>query len=135
MLCLERVVGNNARVANAGDPHGSKLFILSCVRPDFVADTELRKGERRFYLGAVVDDLFLSTPEFLYDGGNNEAPVSSRSSGADLVKLKAAQDNLNAQYSGSEIVTEFAANNAGILEKVILRGWCCLVVTHAPRHR
>lgn len=32
-------------------------------------------GERRFYLGAVVDDLFVATNEFLYDGEFNEGPV------------------------------------------------------------
>lgn len=41
------------------------------------------QGERRFYLGAVVDDLFLKTPEFTYGAGGfnelgnpiNEGPV------------------------------------------------------------
>lgn len=33
----------------------------------------LYQGERRFYLGAVVDDLFLKTPEFSYgEGGVDE---------------------------------------------------------------
>lgn len=67
----------------------------------------------------MVDDLFLATREFLYDGDDNEAPVASRCSGSDMDLLKAAQDRLNTQYPGSEIITEFAMNGAGILEKVV----------------
>lgn len=84
------------------------------------------QGERRFYLGATVDDLFLATPEFLYDSalddcqadGACEADVESRCSGSDLDALKGVQDALNLEYPGSNIVTEFAFNGAGILEKV-----------------
>ncbi|CBJ25809.1 conserved unknown protein [Ectocarpus siliculosus] len=75
-------------------------------------------GERRFYLGAVVDDLFLSTPEFEYDGGMNEAAVSQRCTGDDLSQLLSVQQALNTQYSGSEIITEFAFNGGGIAEHV-----------------
>lgn len=32
----------------------------------------LAQGERRFYLAAMVDDLFLSTSTFVYDGVSNE---------------------------------------------------------------
>ncbi|CAB1101161.1 unnamed protein product [Ectocarpus sp. CCAP 1310/34] len=75
-------------------------------------------GERRFYLGAVVDDLFLSTPEFEYDGGTNEAAVAQRCTGQDLSNLLGVQQSLNTQYSGSEIITEFAFNGGGIAEHV-----------------
>ncbi|CAN0214942.1 unnamed protein product, partial [Scytosiphon promiscuus] len=75
-------------------------------------------GERRFYLGAVVDDLFLSTPEFEYDGGLNEADVAQRCTADDLSSLLSVQDSLNAQYSGSSIITEFAFNGGGIAEQV-----------------
>ncbi|CAM9564850.1 unnamed protein product [Pylaiella littoralis] len=75
-------------------------------------------GERRFYLGAVVDDLFLSTAEFEYDGGDNEASVYQRCTGEDLTNLLTVQQALNTQYPGSEIITEFAMNGAGITEQV-----------------
>ncbi|CBJ25803.1 conserved unknown protein [Ectocarpus siliculosus] len=75
-------------------------------------------GERRFYLAAVVDDLFLSTPEFEYDGEMNEAALSQRCTGEDLTNLLRVQEALNTQYSGSDIITEFAFNGAGIAEHV-----------------
>ncbi|CAM9848210.1 unnamed protein product, partial [Ectocarpus fasciculatus] len=75
-------------------------------------------GERRFYLAAVVDDLFLATPEFEYDGGMNEAAVSQRCTGQDLTNLLSVQQALNTQYSGSDIITEFAFNGGGIAEHV-----------------
>ncbi|CAN0053457.1 unnamed protein product, partial [Scytosiphon promiscuus] len=75
-------------------------------------------GERRFYLGAVVDDLFLATPEFEYDGALNEAEESQRCTGSDLSSLLSVQDSLNTQYPGSSIITEFAFNGGGIAEKV-----------------
>ncbi|CAM9255649.1 unnamed protein product, partial [Ectocarpus sp. 8 AP-2014] len=75
-------------------------------------------GERRFYLAAVVDDLFLSTPEFEYDGEMNEAAVSQRCTGQDLTNLLRVQDAFSTQYSGSDIITEFAFNGAGIAEHV-----------------
>ncbi|CAM9520719.1 unnamed protein product, partial [Ectocarpus fasciculatus] len=75
-------------------------------------------GERRFYLAAVVDDLFLSTPEFEYDGELNEAALSQRCTGEDLTNLLSLQQTLNAQYSGSDIITEFAFNGGGIAEHV-----------------
>ncbi|CAM9564780.1 unnamed protein product [Pylaiella littoralis] len=75
-------------------------------------------GERRFYLGAVVDDLFLSTPEFVFDGGLNEGDVFQRCTGEELSNLLDVQNTLNAQYSGSTIITEFAMNGGGIAEQV-----------------
>lgn len=75
------------------------------------------QGERRFYLGAVVDDLFLATPEWVYDGGFNEA-TERRCTGTDLANLLGVQDQLNSQYAGSEIITEFAFNGGGIAEHV-----------------
>ncbi|CBJ25804.1 conserved unknown protein [Ectocarpus siliculosus] len=75
-------------------------------------------GERRFYLAAVVDDLFLSTPEFEYDGDMNEAAVAQRCTGEDLTNLLSVQQALNTQYSGSDIITEFAFNGGGIAEHV-----------------
>lgn len=32
----------------------------------------LAQGERRFYLAGMVDDLFLATGQFVYDGDTNE---------------------------------------------------------------
>ncbi|CAM9564896.1 unnamed protein product, partial [Pylaiella littoralis] len=75
-------------------------------------------GERRFYLGAVVDDLFLSTAEFEYDGEENEAAVYQRCTGEDLANLLTVQQALNTQYPGSEVITEFAMNGGGIADKV-----------------
>ncbi|CAM9641494.1 unnamed protein product, partial [Ectocarpus fasciculatus] len=75
-------------------------------------------GERRFYLAAVVDDLFLATPEFEYDGDMNEAAVSQRCTGEDLTSLLSVQQALNTQYPGSDIITEFAFNGGGIAEQV-----------------
>ncbi|CBJ25807.1 conserved unknown protein [Ectocarpus siliculosus] len=75
-------------------------------------------GERRFYLAAVVDDLFLSTPEFEYDGVLNEAALSQRCTGEDLTNLLSVQQSLNALYAGSDIITEFAFNGGGIAEHV-----------------
>lgn len=37
------------------------------------------QGERRFYVAGVVDDLFLSTGVFVYDGGLNEGAQVSAS--------------------------------------------------------
>lgn len=79
-----------------------------------------RQGERRFYLGAVVDDLFLATPEFEFDGVFNEAAVAQRCTGEDLSNLLEVQRALNAQYPGSDIITEFAFNGGGIAEKVCI---------------
>ncbi|CAM9195752.1 unnamed protein product [Ectocarpus sp. 8 AP-2014] len=75
-------------------------------------------GERRFYLAAVFDDLFLATPEFEYDGDINEAAVAQRCKGEDLTNLLSVQQALNTQYSGLDIVTEFAFNGGGIAEHV-----------------
>lgn len=36
------------------------------------------QGERRFYLGAVVDDLFLTTGQWEYDAPDFEGPLVSR---------------------------------------------------------
>lgn len=77
----------------------------------------LSQGERRFYLGAVVDDLFLATPEWVYSEVEDENAVGTRCTYEDMATLKAAQDGFNAAY-GSDIHTEFAFNGGGILEKV-----------------
>ena len=73
------------------------------------------QGERRFHLGGVVDDLFLGTNVFEYDGGSNEVP-EVRISESDMNKFQAAENSLNSKYKSS-IVTEFAFNGLGILEK------------------
>lgn len=78
----------------------------------------INQGMRRFYLGAVVDDLFLATNCFEYDGGANEAQPADRCSGEDLANLLLVQQALNAEYPGSDIITEFAMNGAGIADKV-----------------
>ncbi|CAM9838625.1 unnamed protein product, partial [Discosporangium mesarthrocarpum] len=74
------------------------------------------QGERRFYLGPVVDDLFLATNQFVFDGGDNLGP-EDRLTGAELEQLAAAQASINSQYN-SDVVVEFAHNAQGILEKV-----------------
>ncbi|CAM9155683.1 unnamed protein product [Discosporangium mesarthrocarpum] len=74
------------------------------------------QGERRFYLGPVVDDLFLATNQFVFDGEDNLGP-EDRMTGADLEELAAAQASINSQYN-SQVVIEFAYNSQGILEKV-----------------
>eukprot|EP00904_Undaria_pinnatifida_P003099 jgi/Undpi1/12790/HiC_scaffold_7.g02457.m1 len=73
-------------------------------------------GERRFYLAGMVDDLFLATGVFEYDGEYNEG-AEQRATAANMQAFKEAEDSLNAQY-GSSIVTEFPFNGLGILEKV-----------------
>ncbi|CAM9308757.1 unnamed protein product [Choristocarpus tenellus] len=74
------------------------------------------QGERRYYLGPVVDDLLLGTNVFIYDGAENEGPLF-RMSGQDLVDFGASLDSINAKY-GSEVIVDFAYNGNGILEKV-----------------
>eukprot|EP00904_Undaria_pinnatifida_P003101 jgi/Undpi1/12792/HiC_scaffold_7.g02459.m1 len=73
-------------------------------------------GERRFYLAGMVDDLFLATGVFEYDGDLNEG-AEQRATAANMQTFRDAEDSLNAQY-GSNIVTEFPFNGLGILEKV-----------------
>lgn len=51
-----------------------------------------------------------------------------RCSATDLVNLKGVQDSLNTAYPGSNIVTEFAFNGAGILEHV--SGGLVILMTH-----
>ncbi|CAM9841874.1 unnamed protein product [Choristocarpus tenellus] len=75
------------------------------------------QGERRYYLGPVVDDLFLGTAQWVYDGDHNEG-VEERMSGEDMETFAAFQDSLNAKY-GSNVITEFAFNGNGVLEKVM----------------
>ncbi|CAM9244706.1 unnamed protein product [Choristocarpus tenellus] len=74
------------------------------------------QGERRFYLGPVVDDLYLGTGQWVYDGGNNEG-TEVRMTGSDFEQFGAFQDAMNAQY-GSDVIVEFAYNGNGVLEKV-----------------
>eukprot|EP00904_Undaria_pinnatifida_P003100 jgi/Undpi1/12791/HiC_scaffold_7.g02458.m1 len=84
-------------------------------------------GERRFYLAGMVDDLFLATGVFEYDGDQNEGAevtiydLKQRSTGdnhkPNMQAFKAAEASINAQY-GSSIMTEFPFNGLGILEKV-----------------
>ncbi|CAM9214244.1 unnamed protein product, partial [Choristocarpus tenellus] len=75
------------------------------------------QGERRFYLGPVVDDLFLTTEQFVYDGADNKGP-EVRLTGAELNTFQSFQNTLNSLY-GSDIIVEFAYNGNGVLEKVI----------------
>ena len=74
------------------------------------------QGERRFHLSGVIDDLFLATGVFEYNGGNNEGP-ESRLSASDMNQFKSAESSLNSQY-GSSIKTEFSFNGGGILDQV-----------------
>lgn len=88
------------------------------------------QGERRFYLGAVVDDLFLATPEWVYDGELNES-TERRCTGVDLNNLLGVQRALNAQYPGSDVITEFAFNGGGIAEQVYrASASTCMYVSH-----
>ncbi|CAN0443059.1 unnamed protein product, partial [Ectocarpus fasciculatus] len=52
------------------------------------------------------------------DGVLNEAAVSQRCTGEDLTSLLSVQQALNTQYTGSDIITEFAFNGGGIAEHV-----------------
>lgn len=74
------------------------------------------QGERRFYLAGMVDDLFLSTGVFSFDGVTNEGP-EERLSGSDIAAFASFESSLNSKY-GSSIVTEWPFNGLGILEKV-----------------
>ena len=65
----------------------------------------------------MVDDLFLATPEWVYDGEMNES-TERRCTAQDLSNLLGVQQSLNSQYPGSDIITEFAFNGGGIAEKV-----------------
>eukprot|EP00903_Cladosiphon_okamuranus_P012911 g12054.t1 len=75
------------------------------------------QGERRFYLGAVVDDLFLSTNEWVYDPANDFFGEAFRLTGADLQKYQTSEARFNSQY-GASIKTEHAFNGLGILDVV-----------------
>ena len=66
----------------------------------------------------MVDDLFLATPEWEY-GVDQEDELGSRCSETDMAKLRSVQNTINEQYD-SKIITEFANNAAGILEKVLV---------------
>jgi len=74
------------------------------------------QGERRFHLSGVVDDLFLSTGVFEYNGGDNEGS-EFRLTSSNMDTFNMAENSLNTVY-GSSIKTEFAFNGAGILDEV-----------------
>ena len=67
----------------------------------------------------MVDDLFLSTGVFAYDGNTNEGP-EERLSGSEIAAFASFESSLNSKY-GSSIVTEWPFNGLGILEKVKLK--------------
>ena len=71
------------------------------------------QGERRFYLAASIDDLFLETANFVFDGEFNQGPIQ-RLSAADMDAYLAAEDDINAKY-GSSIKSEWALNANGVL--------------------
>ncbi|CAM9922367.1 unnamed protein product, partial [Scytosiphon promiscuus] len=75
------------------------------------------QGERRFWLAGQVDDLFLSTNVFEWDGVSNAADTTERVSSSDLAALLDGTAALNAEYN-SDIITEFPFNGIGILDKV-----------------
>ncbi|CAM9972579.1 unnamed protein product [Choristocarpus tenellus] len=77
----------------------------------------LVQGERRYYLGPVVDDLFLGTAQWVYDGVDNEG-TEERMSGDDMFTFMIFQNTLNTKY-GSDIITEFAFNGNGVLEQSV----------------
>ncbi|CAN0098935.1 unnamed protein product, partial [Ectocarpus sp. 13 AM-2016] len=74
------------------------------------------QGERRFWLGAMVDDHFLGTNPFVYDGESNASDEEERITGEELEDFLSATEALNKLYN-AEIVTEFPFNALGILEK------------------
>ncbi|CBN75521.1 conserved unknown protein [Ectocarpus siliculosus] len=74
------------------------------------------QGERRFYLAGMVDDLFLATGVFEYDGDTNEG-AEVRLTSSDMSAFASFESSLNSQY-GSSIVTEWPFNGLGILEVV-----------------
>ncbi|CAN0560087.1 unnamed protein product, partial [Ectocarpus sp. 12 AP-2014] len=63
------------------------------------------QGERRFYLAGMVDDLFLATGVFEYDGDTNEG-AEVRLTSSDMSAFASFESSLNSQY-GSSIVTEW----------------------------
>ncbi|CAM9516811.1 unnamed protein product, partial [Ectocarpus sp. 13 AM-2016] len=69
-------------------------------------------GERRFYLGGVVDDLFLSTGVWIYDPPSFFGP-EERLSGADLQKFQNSEAAFNTAY-GASVKTEHAFNGLGV---------------------
>ncbi|CAM9875608.1 unnamed protein product, partial [Sphacelaria rigidula] len=74
------------------------------------------QGERRFSLGGVVDDHFLSTGVFEFEAPEQTGPTE-RLTGDQMRIMAAAQDSLNAQY-GASVFSDFAFNGLGILDKV-----------------
>eukprot|EP00903_Cladosiphon_okamuranus_P009435 g8995.t1 len=85
----------------------------------FIAEWGTRgifQGERRFYLGGVVDDLFLATGEWIFDPPDFYG-TEYRCSGADLKKFAESEARFNAEY-GAAIKTEHAVNFLGVLDKV-----------------
>ncbi|CAM9431671.1 unnamed protein product, partial [Hapterophycus canaliculatus] len=81
------------------------------------------QGERRFYLGAVDDDLFLSTGqwEYLPDEDFFGEEASYKLTGVDLAKFQMAEEGFG------NVRTEHAFNGLGILDKVYVdspwRSW------------
>lgn len=54
---------------------------VSCRRP-----VSSPQGERRFWLGTMVDDHFLDTNVFEYDGANNEGGLVRAEAGGDRLR-------------------------------------------------
>lgn len=74
------------------------------------------QGARRFYLAEGFDDLFLGTGPFMYDGGMNGGPPE-RLTGSYMEAFASFESPINSKYRSS-IVTEWAFNGLGILDKV-----------------
>ncbi|CAN0374160.1 unnamed protein product [Pylaiella littoralis] len=74
------------------------------------------QGERRFHLAAMVDDLFLATAVFEYDGVANEGP-KQRMTAFDMDAFSSFEASLNSQYN-STITTEWPFTGLGILDMV-----------------
>ncbi|CAM9818998.1 unnamed protein product [Scytosiphon promiscuus] len=70
------------------------------------------QGERRFYLGAVDDDLFLSTGQWEYLPDDDYFGEEVRLTGVDLAKFQEAEEGFG------NVRTEHAFNGLGILDKV-----------------
>ncbi|CAM9819067.1 unnamed protein product, partial [Scytosiphon promiscuus] len=70
------------------------------------------QGERRFYLGAVDDDLFLSTGQWEYLPNNDFFGAEVRLTDTDLAKFQAAEQGFG------NVKTEHAFNGLGILDEV-----------------
>ncbi|CAM9431410.1 unnamed protein product [Scytosiphon promiscuus] len=92
------------------------FFVEWGTKGIFQARIHQTNKQRRFYLAGMVDDLFLATGVFEYDGDTNEG-AEQRLTATDMSAFASFESSLNSQY-GSSIVTEWPFNGLGILEVV-----------------